>query len=98
MAVELSCCGGRYPGNLARFAAQQVRGRLEREGNLVRIRVEDLTNALRVLTVGVPIVAWIVTYRLLVERAGRTERRPAAPRTVVLRRTAAGGFDEVEDA
>ena len=62
------------------------------------VRVEDLTNALRVLTVGVPIVSWIVTYRLLVERAGRTERRPAAPRTVVLRRTAAGGFDEVEDA
>jgi ubiquinol-cytochrome c reductase cytochrome b subunit len=61
------------------------------------VRVEDLTNALRVLTVAVPIAAWIVTYRLLVERAGRADRPASAERTVVLRRTAAGGFDEVED-
>ena len=60
------------------------------------VRVEDLTNALRLLTVAVPILAWIVTYVLLVELAKReTEPQPGSHGGVV-RRTPDGGFEEVD--
>jgi ubiquinol-cytochrome c reductase cytochrome b subunit len=62
------------------------------------VRVEDLTNVLRLLTVAVPILAWIVTYLLLVERAKSGDRSRTAGHGRVVRRTADGGFEEVEGA
>jgi ubiquinol-cytochrome c reductase cytochrome b subunit len=60
------------------------------------VRVEDLTNVLRVLTVAVPILAWIVTYRLLVERARRATEPQPGRHGRALRRTSDGGFEEVD--
>jgi ubiquinol-cytochrome c reductase cytochrome b subunit len=60
------------------------------------VRVEDLTGALRLLTVAVPIVAWIVTYLLLVERAKRGPEPAGGGHARALRRSADGGFEEVD--
>jgi hypothetical protein len=60
------------------------------------VRVEDLTNALRLLAVGVPILAWIVTYVLLVDRAKRGTEPPPRSHGQVVRRTPDGGFEEVD--
>jgi hypothetical protein len=61
------------------------------------VRVEDLTAALRLLTVAVPILAWIVTYLLLVERAKRGTQPAGAGHGRSVRRNADGGFEEVEN-
>jgi ubiquinol-cytochrome c reductase cytochrome b subunit len=60
------------------------------------VRVEDLTNVLRLLTVAVPILAWIVTYLLLVERAKSGHPPRSAHHGRVVRRTPDGGFEEVD--
>ena len=62
--------------------------------------VEALTVAFRVLAVGLPVLAWILTYRACVARqrsGGEVEpSEPRRPGGVALRRTASGGFEEVE--
>ena len=63
--------------------------------------IETLTNVFRVLTLVLPVVAWVVTYRICVARravlAGRAGREPPTRRGgTALRRTADGGFEEVE--
>jgi len=60
------------------------------------VRVEDLTNVLRLLTVAVPILAWIVTYLLLVGRAKSGDRSRTTGHGRVVRRTPDGGFEEVD--
>jgi hypothetical protein len=44
----------------------------------------------------VPVLAWIVTYRLLVDRAKRGTEPAGAGHGRSVRRTADGGFEEVE--
>jgi ubiquinol-cytochrome c reductase cytochrome b subunit len=60
--------------------------------------VEALTVAFRVLVVGLPVLAWLVTYRacLARQRAGDVPSEPRRPGGVALRRTSSGGFEEVE--
>jgi ubiquinol-cytochrome c reductase cytochrome b subunit len=60
--------------------------------------VETLTLLFRVLIVVLPVLAWLVTYRLCVARRDRVERPvPARPRGgTSIRRSAEGGFEEVE--
>ena len=60
--------------------------------------VEALTVAFRFLAVGLPILAWTVAYRACVVRRRRGEHpdKPRRPGGVALRRTARGGFEEVE--
>jgi ubiquinol-cytochrome c reductase cytochrome b subunit len=60
-------------------------------------QVETLTQVFRWLAVILPVVAWIVTYRVCVDRRrrGRGPERPR-PGGTALRRSAAGGFEEVE--
>jgi ubiquinol-cytochrome c reductase cytochrome b subunit len=60
-------------------------------------QVETLTQVFRWLAVILPVVAWIVTYRVCVDRRrrGRGSVRPR-PGGTALRRSAAGGFEEVE--
>jgi ubiquinol-cytochrome c reductase cytochrome b subunit len=72
------------------------------------VRVEDITGVFRILAVLAPIVAWLVTYRLLVGH-GRIGARPDDSGTepskpirhrggIALRRTAEGGFEDVDEA
>jgi ubiquinol-cytochrome c reductase cytochrome b subunit len=60
--------------------------------------IETLTLVFRFLTVLLPVVAWIITWRLCVARRDRAEPpRPGRRRAgTALRRTADGGFEEVE--
>jgi ubiquinol-cytochrome c reductase cytochrome b subunit len=60
--------------------------------------VEALTNAFRILTLVLPVIAWVVTYRVCVARAG-ADTRPSAPAArggTAVRRSPTGGFEELE--
>jgi len=63
----------------------------------LNVEVEALTEALRVVLVVAPIVVGVVAYRLAVERARRPPEAPATSAGIRLRRTADGGFEEVEE-
>jgi ubiquinol-cytochrome c reductase cytochrome b subunit len=59
--------------------------------------VETLTEVFRLLAIVLPVVAWVVTYRLCVAR----RRRDSTPARVTrggraIRRTERGGFEEIE--
>ena len=63
--------------------------------------IETLTNILRVVAIGLPLLAWVVTYRLCVARLRTrvaTGGEPVIQRRggTALRRTPEGGFEEVE--
>ncbi len=62
------------------------------------LSLEGLTNAFRILLVAGPIVAWIVSYRLLVDhgRRDRPDEDEPTDRGVTVQRNASGGFEEVE--
>ena len=72
------------------------------------VRVEDITSAFRILAILAPIVAWLVTYRLLVghgrigAQPGESETEPPKPIRhgggIALRRTPDGGFEDVDEA
>lgn len=63
---------------------------------LLSIRVEAMTAAFRILVFVLPVVVWIASYSLLRDK-GRRGPKPISPRAgVELRRTADGGFEEVE--
>ncbi|MDQ3792875.1 MAG: cytochrome bc complex cytochrome b subunit [Actinomycetota bacterium] len=62
------------------------------------VRVELITDIFRFLAVALPIVLWLLTYRLCRERAAVTAAPMREHRGIALRRTAAGGFEEVEEA
>jgi ubiquinol-cytochrome c reductase cytochrome b subunit len=63
--------------------------------------VEALTNLFRVLTLVLPPLAWFVTWRLCRGRRDRAERpvadHPPQRGGVSIRRSAAGGFEEVDE-
>ncbi|HEX9044830.1 MAG TPA: ubiquinol-cytochrome c reductase cytochrome b subunit, partial [Candidatus Limnocylindrales bacterium] len=67
-------------------------------GIFLDIPIETLTGVLRVLVVAVPVVAWLLTYRLASHRRDRGAPSGGRPRGIRLRRTASGGFEEVEGA
>lgn len=59
--------------------------------------IEALTNVFRLLTVALPVIAWIVTYRVSVARRRRAAPVERPPRGgTALRRSERGGFEEVE--
>jgi ubiquinol-cytochrome c reductase cytochrome b subunit len=60
--------------------------------------VELLTRVFRVIALVAPVVSWIVVYRLCRTRLGRdvpAVRPGHPPGGIALRRTEAGGFEEV---
>jgi hypothetical protein len=63
---------------------------------LLTVGVEELTNFLRVLAIVGPIVVALIAYRLALEIGARAGRPLGPAGGVVLRRTADGGFEEVE--
>ena len=63
---------------------------------LLHMNVVDLTNALRVLLVVVPVVAWLITYRVCRAAKLRGPRPEQPPAGTAIERGAAGGFDEAE--
>jgi ubiquinol-cytochrome c reductase cytochrome b subunit len=63
----------------------------------LNVEVEALTQVLRVVLVVAPIVVGVVAYRLAVERARRPPEAAAPSAGIRLRRTADGGFEEVEE-
>jgi hypothetical protein len=59
--------------------------------------VEALTQLFRLLVVALPVVAWIVTYRISLARGRRGSAGPRPPRGgTALRRSEQGGFEESE--
>jgi ubiquinol-cytochrome c reductase cytochrome b subunit len=62
--------------------------------------VEALTNLFRLLTLALPPLAWFLTWRICTARRATAERpepeHRAPPSGTTIRRTAAGGFEEVE--
>jgi ubiquinol-cytochrome c reductase cytochrome b subunit len=60
------------------------------------LSLEGLTEGFRVLLVAAPIVAWVVTYRLLIWRRQRDAGPEDHRRGVTLHRTELGGFEEVD--
>jgi ubiquinol-cytochrome c reductase cytochrome b subunit len=81
---------------LAVLAMLTVAGGNDVLATTFNVRVEELTDALRLLAVAVPILAWIVTYRLLVERSRRDDASLPARVATAVRRTSDGGFEEVD--
>jgi ubiquinol-cytochrome c reductase cytochrome b subunit len=63
---------------------------------LLNVGVEELTTAFRVLAVVGPIAVALIAYRLALEIGGRSGRPLGPDGGYVLRRTADGGFEEVE--
>jgi ubiquinol-cytochrome c reductase cytochrome b subunit len=63
---------------------------------LLNVGVEELTNVLRVLALVGPIVVALIAYRLALEIGARAGRPLGPVGGVTLRRTADGGFEEVE--
>jgi ubiquinol-cytochrome c reductase cytochrome b subunit len=61
------------------------------------VRVEDVTAVFRVLVVAAPIIAWFVTYRLLVARRDSGARSRPGRAGVAVRRSSDGGFDELPE-
>jgi ubiquinol-cytochrome c reductase cytochrome b subunit len=64
---------------------------------LLDIPIESLTAVLRILVFVVPVVVWVLTYRMAWarKRGGRPEA--GHPRGIRLRRTATGGFEERDE-
>lgn len=94
---------------LAFFAVLTLAGGNDVIAVFLDLSVEALTLIFQVLAIGLPIVTWLVTYRLCRDRAARPApdeletapdaANPDAARRrggVALRRTPGGGFEEVE--
>lgn len=60
------------------------------------VPIGDLTTTLRILVFVVPVVVWLLTYRLAWARRRGGPPEAGHPGGIRLRRTAAGGFEEVE--
>ena len=80
------------------FLVQTLAGGNDIIAVLLNVQVESLTLLFQVLIVALPVVAWIVTYRLCRERLARAEAHREHEGGVLVRRTAGGGFEEVESA
>jgi ubiquinol-cytochrome c reductase cytochrome b subunit len=83
-------------GVLALFVFLTLAGANDLLAVLLRVGVEELTTALRVLAVVGPIAVGLVAYRLALEIRGRAGRPLGPDAGSVLRRTPEGGFEEVE--
>jgi ubiquinol-cytochrome c reductase cytochrome b subunit len=65
---------------------------------IFNVPVETMTNVLRVAIFVVPIIGFLVTWRICRELRSEELEPVEAPRRVVLRRTPEGGFEEIEEA
>jgi ubiquinol-cytochrome c reductase cytochrome b subunit len=65
---------------------------------IFNVPVETMTNVLRVAIFVVPIIGFLVTWRICRELRSEELEPVEAPRRVVLRRTPQGGFEEIEEA
>jgi ubiquinol-cytochrome c reductase cytochrome b subunit len=63
---------------------------------ILDVEVETMTNVLRVAIFAVPLLGFLVTWRICHELRREEREVGEAPRRVVLRRTPEGGFEEVE--
>jgi ubiquinol-cytochrome c reductase cytochrome b subunit len=63
---------------------------------ILNVEIETMTNVLRVAIFVVPLLGFLVTWRLCHELRRDDSEVGEAPRRVVLRRTPDGGFEEVE--
>jgi ubiquinol-cytochrome c reductase cytochrome b subunit len=63
---------------------------------ILNVPVETMTNVLRVLIFLVPIVGFLLTWRICHELQREASATLEPPKRVVLRRTPDGGFEEVE--
>jgi ubiquinol-cytochrome c reductase cytochrome b subunit len=63
---------------------------------ILDVEVETMTNVLRVAIFAVPLLGFLVTWRICHELRREKREVGEAPRRVVLRRTPEGGFEEVE--
>jgi ubiquinol-cytochrome c reductase cytochrome b subunit len=79
------------------FVVATIAGGNDVASVILDVPVETMTNVLRVAIFVVPIIGFLVTYRICRElkRESLETAAPAAPR-IVLRRTPDGGFEEVE--
>jgi ubiquinol-cytochrome c reductase cytochrome b subunit len=81
---------------LSVFLIQTIAGGNDVLAVLLNVQVETLTLLLQILLVTLPVALWLLTYRLCRERARRGHDQRPRPGGVLVRRTAAGGFEEVE--
>ncbi len=85
---------------LAFFLIQTLAGGNDVLAVFFNMQVETLTLIFQITLVVLPVVTWVVAYRLCVERQ-RAAAHPEAEAPmggVALRRSALGGFEEVEEA
>jgi ubiquinol-cytochrome c reductase cytochrome b subunit len=81
---------------LALFVVLTLAGANDLLAVLLNVGVEELTTALRVLAVVGPVVVGLIAYRLALDIRRRSGRPLGPDGGFVLRRTAEGGFEEVE--
>jgi ubiquinol-cytochrome c reductase cytochrome b subunit len=78
---------------LSFFALLTLAGSNDVMATLLHVPVETITVTFRVLVLAVPPVAAMVTYRMLRQLQASDLHPVAAPQEVLVRRTAAGGFE-----
>ena len=83
---------------IALFIVITISGANDVIGILLEIPIELLTAVLRVLVFVVPVVVWVLTYRMAWARKRGRTGGDEHPHGIRLRRTAAGGFEEEEGA
>lgn len=81
---------------IALFVVITIAGANDVISTFLDVPIESLTTALRVLLFVVPAVVWLLTYRLAWSRKRGGPPDAGHPRGIRLRRTASGGFEEVE--